>query len=148
MPINNYPFRQVTSNKSMRPMLEVKYINPHTGKSLPTWALIDSGADNCVLPSSFAEVLGHNLEAGERVDIVGAGGDSFGYKHTMKMEIDGFQTEDVMICFLPNLHQPLIGVSSFLSNFKLTIDYPKQRFSLNFSEAEDLDSNPHSWGTP
>ena len=148
MPVSNHPFRQVMSNNSMRTMLEVKYINPHANKHFSAWALIDTGADSCVLPESFAELLGHNLKAGEKINVGGVGGSSTGYRHTMMLEIPNFCTGETMVGFLPNLRQPLIGVGAFLSNFKLTIDYPKQQFSLNFSEAEDPDNNPHSWGTP
>jgi len=31
---------------------------------------------------------------------------------------------------MPNLNIPLLGVKSFLSNFILTVDYPKKVFSL------------------
>jgi len=41
-----------------------------------------------------------------------------------KMKIFG------LIDFMPNLYVPLLGVKSFLSNFILTIDYPRQIFSL------------------
>ena len=38
--------------------------------------------------------------------------------------------QDILIDFMPNLHVPLLGVKSFLSNFILTIDYPDLSFSL------------------
>ncbi len=35
-----------------------------------------------------------------------------------------------MIDFLPNLHCVLLGARTLLSRFELTIDYPRQLFSL------------------
>ena len=35
-----------------------------------------------------------------------------------------------LIDFMPNLSVPLLGVRNFLSHFKLTVDYPNQKFSL------------------
>jgi hypothetical protein len=36
--------------------------------------------------------------------------------------------------YMPNLHIPLLGVKSFLSNFILTVDYPNKVFSLTIPE--------------
>jgi len=128
--------------------LLVKYINPHTGQHFSAWALIDTGADKCALPATFAEILGHNLEAGEEIEIFGANSSGPAYKHTTQIEIPGFCTEEVLVAFVPNLRQPLLGVDTFLSNFCLNIDYPKQVFSLKFSDSVDPEENPHSWPTP
>lgn len=146
MPVTDHLFRAATIDGQLRPLLQVKYINPHTDQHLSAWALIDTGADTCVLPDMFAELLGHNLERGEKTEIVGASGNGIAYKHTMKIEIPGFCTEETLVSFVPNLRQPLLGVENFLSNFCLTIDYPKQRFSMKFSDAADPNENPHSWG--
>jgi len=66
MPVRNERFRRVSGDYGSiaRPYLRVRYINPHTDKNLQAWALIDTGADDCVLPASFAGLLGHNLIAG------------------------------------------------------------------------------------
>jgi len=64
MPISNYPFTCLVPGSISRPMLPVCIINPHTGNSLCTWALIDTGADECALPAAYAERLGHTLHSG------------------------------------------------------------------------------------
>jgi len=35
---------------------------------------------------------------------------------------------------MPNLHCVLLGVKTFLSNFRLTVDYPRQLFSIRRSQ--------------
>ncbi len=130
MAIRNHPFIQLQANQIARPMLLVRYINPHTNQDLRTWALIDTGADDCSIPAGFAPILGHNLTAGTQEQIATGNGTTVGYKHTMKIEIPNFCTQDSLITFLPNLHIPLLGVRTFLSNFTLEVDYKNQNFSL------------------
>ncbi|MBI4650837.1 hypothetical protein HY745_06045 [Candidatus Desantisbacteria bacterium] len=50
--------------------------------------------------------------------------------HTMCIQLPEFKIDNVLIDFMPNLKIPLLGVKSFLSNFILTIDYPKKCFSI------------------
>ena len=95
-----------------------------------TYALLDTGADECALPASYAETLGHNLEAGTKQVIKTGNGISEAYSHTVNIAITGIKPSNVKIDFLPNLSYALIGVKSFLSNFVVTIDYPKKTFTL------------------
>ena len=36
-----------------------------TNKGIKVYALIDTGADECAFPASFAPILGHNLKNGQ-----------------------------------------------------------------------------------
>lgn len=130
MPIQNEPFYSRNGIDPARPWLNVRYINPHSGKSFRTRGLIDTGADDCAIPARYAPVLGHTLTDGIQSKNGTGNGITVAYKHTMRIEIPGFTTEEVLISFLPNLSVPLLGVRSFLSHFILTADYPKQHFSL------------------
>ena len=94
------------------------------------YALVDTGADECAFPASFAPVLGHNLQAGQSKRISTGNGITVAYSHTTRIAIDGFSTQDVLVDFMPNLSTPLLGVKSFLGNFILTVDYPNTTFSL------------------
>lgn len=117
-------------------------------KPLRLQLLLDTGADHCILPAEFAELLEHNLEQGEPSDIVGISGNvQTLYKHTMQIKIDGheFQTPDVLIAFSPTVKNPILGVKTFLSNFILTINYPSKRFSLRLP---NQDENLAAWGAP
>ena len=133
-----------------KPYLDVVYINPHTGKHLNAIALIDTGgADYCIVPASYAEILGHNLELGEESEVVGISNTSVSlYKHTMQIKIAGsdFITNEIQIGFSSNSYKnPILGVKTFLSNFVLTVNYPNQTFSLILPNIED---NLSKWSTP
>ncbi|MCL5422037.1 MAG: retroviral-like aspartic protease family protein [Nitrospirae bacterium] len=117
-----------------RPYLPVTVINPDTDKRVKMFALIDTGADECALPASFAAMLGHNLQEGAPKKISTGNGITTAYGHTTRIKIEGFTTQDVVIDFMPNLNIPLLGVKSFLSNFILTVDYPNKTFSLKLPE--------------
>jgi predicted aspartyl protease len=110
--------------------LRIILINPHTGAKLNTIGLIDTGADECAVPSDYASILGHRLKAVSKKKIHTAGGIGEAYPHTTKIQIPGFTTTDTLIDFTIGLDVVLLGVKSFLSHFKLTVDYRKQLFSL------------------
>jgi predicted aspartyl protease len=130
MPVRDYPFSVVRPGDIARPYLPVTIINPSTGKELRVYALIDTGADECAFPASFAPLLGHNLQAGRLRRISTGNGITIAYSHRTRLAIEGFSTQDVLVDFMPNLSIPLLGVKSFLSNFILTVDYPTKVFSL------------------
>lgn len=65
MPISNYPFSVIRPGDIARPYLPVTIINPDTNSQINVYALIDTGADECAFPASFAPILGHNLQAGQ-----------------------------------------------------------------------------------
>ena len=131
MPIRNYPFSIARPGDIARPYLPITIINPTTNKHLKVFALIDTGADECAFPASFAPLLGHSLQTGQQRKISTGNGITVAYSHTTRIEIEGFATQEALIDFMPNLNIPLLGVRSFLSNFILTVDYPKKTFSLN-----------------
>ena len=92
--------------------------------------LIDTGADECALPASYAAILGHNLQAGTAKEINTGNGKTMAYSHTVRIEISDIVIKETLIDFMPNLYVPLLGVKSFLSNFVLTVDYLQKKFSL------------------
>ena len=130
MPIRNYPFTVIRPGDTPRPYLPVTIVNPSTQKQINTYSLIDTGADECAFPASFAPLLGHNLQVGQLKRISTGNGVTIAYSHTTRIIIEGFSTQDVLIDYMPNLNIPLLGVKSFLSNFVLTVDYPNKVFSL------------------
>lgn len=130
MELSNIPFRKLGPDDIARPWLPVTAINPYNNKRIKIFGLIDTGADECALPARYASILGHNLEAGFIKEINTGNGKTTAYSHTVRIEISGFTIQDTLIDFMPNLYVPLLGVKSFLSNFILTIDYPRQIFSL------------------
>lgn len=130
MLVDNYPFIITRPGDIARPYLPITIINPENLRQINVFALIDTGADECALPASFAQLLEHNLQSGYQKKINTGNGITIAYSHTVKMKIFNFTTDDILIDFMPNLHIPLLGVGSFLSNFILKIDYPNKEFSI------------------
>jgi len=130
MPVRNYPFSILRPGDIARPYLPVTILNPNANNQLMVYALIDTGADECAFPASFAPLLGHNLQAGQLKRISTGNGITVAYSHTTRIIVESFSTQDVLVDFMPNLKVPLLGVKSFLSNFILMVDYPNRTFSL------------------
>lgn len=130
MSLIDIPFHKLNPTDILRPWLEITIKNPHTGKELKTYGLIDTGADECALPALFAPILGHNLQAGEAKQIDTGNGQTQAYSHTMCLKVDNIEIDDILIDFLPNLKVVLLGMRNFLANFILTVDYPRNVFSL------------------
>ena len=130
MAIRNYPFSIIRPGDISRPYLPITILNPDTNMEIKVYALVDTGADECAFPASFAPLLGHNLQAGQMKRVHTGNGITVAYSHTSRIIIEGFSTQDVLVDFMPNLNIPLLGVKSFLGNFILTIDYPNKLFSL------------------
>jgi predicted aspartyl protease len=125
------PFTKLSPDDISRPWFRVTIVNPHTSKKIRVMGLIDTGADECALPASYASLLGHNLQLGISKEINTGNGKTVAYSHTVKMETAGFTIDETLIDFMPNLNVPLLGVRSFLSGFILTINYPEKIFSLD-----------------
>ncbi len=138
MPITSYPFRALKPGDIRRAMLPVRIHNPATGHHLQSWGIVDTGADDCALPASFAPLLGHNLAAGTPKQVNTGNGITNAYAHTTRIEILDINTasrvvytiHDTPIDFMINLPVVLLGVNNFLSHFVLTINYPQKQFSI------------------
>lgn len=130
MQLIDIPFRQLSRHDTPRPWMPVIIINPHANKRITVLALIDTGADECAIPASYAPLLGHDLLAGQVKQVKTGNGLTTAYSHTTSIEVGSFTAQNVLIDFMPNLHVVLLGAKSFLSHFILTIDYPRKSFSL------------------
>lgn len=130
MDLTDIPFTQIRPNDIPRPCLPLKITNPHTGKFIFVWGIIDTGADECAIPAGYAPLIGHNLQAGISKTINTGNGPTTAYGHTLCFEINGLCIDNVLIDFLPNLNVVLIGVKSFLSRFVVIVDYKNNKFSL------------------
>ena len=141
MPIKGYPFTQVGPGLP-RPMLWIQVTNPNTLLAVIALAVVDTGADDCVFPAQTAIQLGHNLKAVLPEQIGTAGRPAKVYAHTSRVDIlemlpnhmPGnkvlYTIPDTPIDFVEGGENFLLGVGKFLSKFVLTIDYPRQVFSI------------------
>jgi len=142
MPLKDCPFTKLTKERIPKPRLPVSVINPDTGLFVRTFALIDTGADECAVPADFAALLGHNFEAGSRKTIITGNGESIAFSHTTTFIIYhpslpydiAYTIPNTPIDFMPNLPVVLLGVKSFLSKFILNIDYPREFFSIRYPQ--------------
>ncbi len=138
MPIIEFPFVKFSPDALGRPILPVKIHNPHTGNSFITWGIVDTGADECAIPATLANELGHTLEKGSQKRVSTGAGPNTAFAHTTKIDILSLQEavlysiEETPVDFMPNLHCVLLGVRNFLNHFILTIDYPNQKFSIRY----------------
>jgi predicted aspartyl protease len=137
MPIHNFPF--VPLGGILRPWLPIKIINPHTQLFSYTYGLVDTGADECCVPDSIAQSLGHNITNGRYKEIGGVGSRAVAYSHTTKIEIyDGrsaklvYTIDETCIDCVVGCTVVLLGVKQFLDNFKLNVDYPQKTFSITY----------------
>ena len=141
MLIKDYPFTPIADGVA-RPILWIRVINPAKKKSLITHAAIDTGADECGFPASTANSLGHKLKSVPPKEIVTANGKTLAYSHTSEIQIltmdpDGQPIDKVVhtikatpIDFIEGPDGFLLGTKNFLSDFILTVDYPRQVFSI------------------
>ena len=121
--------------------LPVRITNPETGLSVVNYALVDTGADNCVIPKSIAVALGHNFDGqGVRsANTQGVSGSTPVYMHTFHLELLTadrtkvfFSVSNVLIsCVTPEI-PVLLGVVDCLKWFKLTVDYPASTTMLQY----------------
>jgi len=130
MDIIDFPFTRDFRSSTPKPRLPIKITNPHTGKTLLTYGLIDTGADECAIPAEYAVILGHDLHRGIKKNIITGAGETEAYGHTMDIETSGILIKNVVIDFMEGLPTVLLGVRSFLSRFILTVDYKNHSFSL------------------
>ena len=140
MPISDCPFLCFSDN-IYRPILALRIINPHSEIGYKTFGIVDTGADECAIPASVAPLLDHNLQEGNTKPINTGNGTTTAYTHTTKFEIYHpvtakllYTVNDTPIDFMPNLSVVLLGVSSFLSRFILTVDYPAKTFSIKYPQ--------------
>jgi hypothetical protein len=139
---NYYPFLSRTPDDLSRPLLPILITNPTTNIPILTYGLIDTGSDDCVIPTSYAEAMGHVIPNGNKEERLAAGAVVYGYKHTFEIDIYGIDEKGVnyndKIHYIPNslvlcmdsLNIVLLGVKDFLEHFNLMISYPKHKFTL------------------
>ena len=111
-----------------RPYILVKLGNKNKWSKNFIKALIDSGSDYNVFPSSFANEIGIDYEKGEYKKIVGVGGLSVdSYMHFVKIKVENKEFETV-IQFGNHIQTPLLGREGFFNYFIYAKFNVKKRF--------------------
>lgn len=140
MPIRSYPF--ITMSGLARPQLYVRVSSIDGAKRTePLLAKVDTGADYCIFPLDIAKELKFEINEDVRKPLKTAGQPTWSYPHKVMLEIlrteeDGFygsqafRIPKLTVYFAEESSQFLLGTKGFLDQFILTVDYPKQEFSL------------------
>ena len=107
-----------------RPVLKVTLANG--ARHLTCYALVDSGADNCFFPLSFASAIGLNPAVGAPDTASGLGGDDVNtYYCTLRIHLDGIAEYDLNVGFtdgLERLGMGLLGECGFFDRFNVAFN--------------------------
>lgn len=127
-PTDAFPLRTST----VRPYLA---LNLFKGPSFfSTYGLIDSGADDCIFPASFAGLLGLNFRSGRRYPFGGVGvANNEAYFFDLEMEIIGVAVHDLAVGFTTALDgrgHGLLGQNGFFERFSVRFDHIKKTFAV------------------
>jgi predicted aspartyl protease len=93
MDIVDAPFLKFSPDDLPRPWLPLTIRNPHTNQAINVYGLIDTGADECAIPAHYAQMIGHNLQAGVQKSINTGNGVTAAYAHTLCIETYGIKIE-------------------------------------------------------
>jgi hypothetical protein len=115
-----------------RPYLALNLINQ--ASFFRCYALVDSGADDCIFPSSFAAQLGLNYLTGRHYPFGGAAsGQQDAYFFDLEIDIIGISRYAVPIGFSPALEQwghGLLGQCGFFDKFTVAFYQSENKFTL------------------
>lgn len=101
-------------------------------------SIIDSGADYCVFPSQFGELIGLNVELGKRLPTYGVGGQETLYFHHIKVALIIEKEAWEFPCFagfsrkMNHKGVGLLGRQGFFNLFK-KIEFVENKRKLNLS---------------
>lgn len=103
------------------------------GTTVPSEALIDSGADLCIFDAELADIFGIDVTKGEPRSVAGIEGVvETQYIHPVKLTIGGWE-HDIQAGFLPGIARfgyGLLGQQGFFEFFKVAFDYPKESIDV------------------
>lgn len=99
---------------------------------VPVIFILDSGATTSLLPSIDAEALGFDIASGERILVGGVTGEPMvGYRHKLKMTIEGFRIPAVPVIFAQNPDVPrVLGREGVFTRFGIFFDEKNRRIGF------------------
>lgn len=129
LPSQAFPNR----NSTPRPVLAVILVNGNL--IWPCYAIVDSGADDCVFPASFAARIGLNLASGRHYPFRGAGGgDQDAHFFDIQFVIPNVTRYRLAVGFTPALEGAgigLLGQNGFFSRFRVGFNLRRGLFTLD-----------------
>lgn len=124
-----------------RPLVPVMACNPIDKKEQLIWAILDTGADACILPKGIAEITGHNLKGdGVQQNINQGVGESkvSAWKHTFVLKLltadcssVAWKTKSILVDCLEHDNAPaLIGWRDFMEHLNIRFNYATKRIII------------------
>lgn len=154
MPIDMHPFLPLSQGAKEEPLVHIQIENPNdesAEKIERELGLIDTGADWCYFPRSYAKKLNINLSRRNKMKrgVIAAGKKRKGWRHSVKLRV--FVTQqttpkpvfvvdtpvidvEITVVFVHNLKRAILGVRHFLGKYVFTINYNKRRFSMRIAD--------------
>lgn len=116
-----------------RPHLPVTLVSGDA--HFPCFAMVDSGADDCIFPASFGVTLGLNVPTGRHYPFGGAGGGGvqIAYFFDLQLVVHGVGRYQMPIGFTDALEDHgigLLGQNGFFSRFRVGFNFRKGIFTL------------------
>jgi hypothetical protein len=111
------------------------------GMRCPGYAVVDSGADDCIFPASYAARIGLDLTAGRRYSFTGVGPTSQeAYFFDVRITIPGTSIDyPTSVGFTSALNRNslggLLGQNGFFDRFKINFDRARGLFTLDVPES-------------
>lgn len=99
-------------------------------------AKIDTGADFCFFDSSYAELLGLELQQGIPKTIATPTGHSFqAYGHTLSLTTFGFTFDEAIVYFAEGLRRNVLGRRGWLDQLRLgLVDYDRTLYLSRYDD--------------
>jgi len=117
--------------KILRPVIPVEIIHNGTGVSYEV--LVDSGADLCIFDAQVGEILGIDVEKGEKNLVSGVTGSPEPYYvHPITIKVGGWSYK-IKAGFKPNtsrLNYGVVGQNGFFDIFVVKFDLLKSEIEL------------------
>ncbi|PYS24027.1 MAG: hypothetical protein DMF72_06865 [Acidobacteria bacterium] len=102
-------------------------------RAIDLWALIDSGAADCLFPRSIGEALGIDIESGRFKNYTGIARQSVvGYVHKIELRVQGMsEWVKIEAAFIDAQVIPLLGEGGFFDSFQIVFERYRGRFEVN-----------------
>ena len=132
------PYGHQSEKVVYAPILETFLYHRDRETGFSFYSLVDSGADFCVFPSKFGEVMGLDIKSGDEIPSFGVGGQETLYFHQIRIGVIIDQEEWKFNCtagFSVKMNRKgtgFLGRKGFFDLFKeVSFNQNKKMFRLN-----------------
>ncbi len=116
----------------LRPVIPITL--EYKGVAVDYEVLVDSGADGNILDAEIADLLGIDLETGDKAQVSGITGISEPYYiHKINLIVGGHKFQDIRIGFLKKIGQygyGVVGQKGFFDLFKVKFELLKEEIEI------------------